>query len=225
MIINILNQKQKHDLKELNAALSAAQAEYKMAVPIREDRYFKKRYEALADLVKVSQGPLTKNGLSVRFEESIGPDGAKVITCILAHASGQETRSCSRVLPVKGDPHSLMSEIEFLKRMLYAGITGVVADDDDNASSAMVYYVEKTEPTPMNDGGEKIPEIRSNEKTPISHEQLEHLNRILKDYEEIVKRIKKAYNINYLADLPKSEYYNVLEVIEKQKQALYKKTA
>jgi len=130
--LSSLVQKAPGDLKELNAALAAAQGEFKIARPSKENNYWKAKYECLADLVEASRKPLSKNGLSVRFEDAVGPDGMTLLTCILAHSSGQQVASTIRVLPAKNDPRAFVSENEYLKRMLYAGLVGVVADEDDD---------------------------------------------------------------------------------------------
>jgi len=203
--LNYLMSRPHGDLKELNAALADAQKDFKIARPTKVNNYWKSQYECFADLVRASRDALSKNGLSVRFEESIGIEGATLITCILAHSSGQSVSSTMRVIPVKNDPKSIVSEIEYLKRMLYAGITGVVAEyEDDDAVMAMVESQDKE------DRGVEITEQqapRQFSRISISPEQIDELNyelsKIPSDYGDYTKKFLDQYKIKYLSDLPK----------------------
>lgn len=205
--LNSIIQRPHGDLKELNAALAEAQREFKIARPTKVNNYWKSQYECLGDLVRASRDALAKNGLSVRFEEGIGVEGATLLTCILAHSSGQSASSTIRVIPAKNDPKSIVSEIEYLKRMLYAGMTGVVAEyDDDDAVMAMVENQDKE------DRGIELTvqqEPRQFSRISISPEQIDELNYELSkipgpgDYAE---KFLKQYNIKYISDLPKDLY-------------------
>lgn len=213
--LNSIIQRPHGDLKELNAALANAQAEFKIARPTKVNNYWKSQYECLGDLVRASREALAKYGLSVRFEEGIGVEGATLLTCILAHASGQSVTSMIRVIPAKNDPKSIVSEIEYLKRMLYAGLTGVVAEyEDDDAVMAMVEVQDKE------DRGVDITvqqEQRQFSRISISPEQIDELNYELSEMPDLAEKFLKQYNLKYLSDLPKDLYRDAITRIREIK--------
>lgn len=189
--------------KELNTALAAAQAEFDIARKSQEDNYYHMRYENLSDIVEASRPYLSKNGLSVTFSIEHRDDSGALLTCILLHASGQSMQSCIRLLPIKNDPKSLASEVSFMKRILYAGITGVVAEDeDDDADVAMSTFRESDErglsPEKKHDSRE--------DRTPITKDQYEELERELEEYPEMAENIINAYKLRDLASMPKAKY-------------------
>lgn len=193
--------------KELNSALAAAQAEFEIARKSKEDNYYHMRYENLTDVVDASRPYLAKNGLSVTFIVDHKDDGGAMLTCNLLHSSGQSLESKIRLLPSKNDPKSLASEVAFMKRILYAGITGVVADDeDDDAEMAMSTFRESDE---RGLSPEKKPENRE-DRTPITKDQYDDLEYELAEFDDIAKTILEAYKIRDLASMPKAKYHSAM---------------
>lgn len=196
--------------KELNAALAAAQSEFEIARKSKEDNYYHMRYENLTDVVEASRPYLSKNGLSVTFTIEHKDDGGAMLTCSLLHSSGQAIESNMRLLPSKNDPKSLASEVSFMKRILYAGITGVVADDeDDDAEIAMSTFRENDE---RGLSPEKKPENRE-DRTPITKDQYDELEYELAEFPDIGKVILDAYKIRDLASMPKAKYHSAMSRI------------
>ena len=120
------------ELNELNAALSKAQSEMKIAGKNNQNPYFKSNYADLTDLVRASRDSLTKNGLSVRFETILNDDGQSILNTILSHTSGQFTSAQMRILPPKNDIQTFGSYLAYLKRYSYGNIVGVVAADHED---------------------------------------------------------------------------------------------
>jgi ERF superfamily len=203
LIYSIQQSKPQGDRKELYTALAAAQAEFRIARAHKENHYFRMKYEDLADVIIASRPYLAKNGLSVTFPVNSTDDGGTVLSCILLHSSGQEIESKVRLLPAKNDPKSFSSEMSFMKRILYSGITGVVADDeDDDADLAM------SGPRDVEARGVALnakPEPRE-DKTPITKEQYEELEYELAEYPEITQQILDGLKIRELANMPKAKY-------------------
>ena len=196
--------------KELNAALAAAQAEFEIARKSQEDNYYHMRYENLSDIVEASRPYLSKNGLSVTFSIEHRDDSGVLLTCNLLHSSGQSMTSAIRLLPSKNDPKSLASEVSFMKRILYAGITGVVADDeDDDASVAMSAFRESDE---RGLSPEKKADPRE-DRTPITKDQYEELESELEEYPDLAEEIIAAYKIRDLASMPKAKYPSAIRRI------------
>jgi hypothetical protein len=195
--------------KELNAALAAAQSEFEIARKSKEDNYYHMRYENLTDVVDASRPYLAKNGLSVTFLIDHKDDGGALLTCSLLHSSGQSLESKMRLLPSKNDPKSLASEVSFMKRILYAGITGVVADDEDDDAEVAMATFRDTDERGLSPAK---PETRE-ERIPITKDQYEELEYELAEYADIGQVILDAYKIRDLASMPKSKYSSAMSRI------------
>ncbi len=206
--------------QELNMALAAAQSEYTVARRSQRNHFLRVPYEDLDDLMAASRPYLSKNGLSVTFPVSHTSDGGTVLSCILLHSSGQSIESSVRLLPIKNDPKTFASEFSFMKRILYSGITGVVAsDEDDDADKAMQEYRDAdVKGTALN--SRKDPR---DDKEPITPEQYEELEYELTDYPDIAEQIINALQIRDLASMPKSKYHSAMERVRTIKDARNRK--
>jgi hypothetical protein len=107
-----------------------------------------------------------------------------------------------------------VSEIEYLKRSLYAGITGTIADDDDDAELASIEYK----------GGEEHGTTLTAKYDPrdalgltITKEQLADLNYELADHPDLAALLLKQLNLKYLADLPQDKFRTAMERLRKIK--------
>lgn len=208
LTLTLLQSKPCVDLKDLHKALALAQAEYQIARPSKENNYFKMKYESLEDVIRASRPYLAKNGLSVKFVQTVLVDGGSMLTCILAHSSGQQVESSVRLTSVRNDPRAIMSETEYLKRMLYTGITAVCADDDDDGEFAASEFRHEVE-----EGTSLTTKYNPKEDTRecISKEQLEELNYELQEYPDLAELLLKQLNLKYLADMPKSKFRVAME--------------
>ncbi len=199
------------DRKELHAALAAAQSEFRVARSHRENSYDSSKYEALDDVVAVSRPYLAKNGLSVTFPINHTDDGGMILSCILLHSSGQSIESSVRLLPAKNDPKSLASEASFMKRILYSGLTGVVAsDEDDDATIAMADHREVAEIGAIRTVLTAKADPRE-EKGPITKEQYDELEYELGEYPDITQKILDGLKIRDLASMPKGKYHEAIK--------------
>lgn len=195
---------------ELNAALAAAQAEFKVARRSKESVEYGDRYGDISDVVEASREALAKNGLSVTFPIISTADSGNVLECILMHSSGQQLKSSVRILPQKNDPRSYASEVSFMKRVLYTALTGVcVAGEDDDAHGAMDNYRDMEEKRIML--SKRVDD--KDAKIPINREQLEDLEYELGGDMEIAGKLIDSFKLRDLANLPKSEYRNAIKTI------------
>lgn len=119
------------DLKELSAALCAAQSEFKSALKCADNPFFKSKYADLHAVVEACKVPLQKNGFS--YSQAI--NGDTLVTTLL-HTSGQFLKSSVPIRPVKNDPQAFGSAVTYMRRYSLAALVGVVTEDDDgNAAS------------------------------------------------------------------------------------------
>lgn len=212
--------KQAQGLKELNIALAAAQAEYTVARRSRRNMDLNEQFEDLSDVMDASRPYLAKNGLSVTFPISSSEDQGTMLSCILLHSSGQSIESKVRVLPAKNDPRSFASEVAFMKRILYSGLVGVCAEDeDDDADGAMEEY-RKADAKRSALSSKADPR---EDKVPVTKEQLEELEYELEDNSDIAEKILDAYSIRDLASMPKARYHEAIKRIREIKDARTRK--
>ncbi len=189
---------------ELFTALAKAQGQMRSARATKENRYFKALYEDLESVVEASRKPLSDNGLAVIHIPTVNDDGSASLKCILSHSSGQYIESNMRMLPVANDPQALGSCFTYLKRLSYAAITGVVAQqEDDDAEYAMAdQRITDEKGTSLNH--KYNPKEQSSET--ITREQLDEVEYELAEYPDIGAQIIKGLRILSLADIPKSKY-------------------
>ena len=131
------------DIKELAAALVAAQAEFSAVPKTAENPFFHSKYADLASVVKAAQPVLAKHGLAVSQHPTV-VDGEPSLTTYLLHSSGQSLQSTMRLCAAKHDPQGQGAAITYARRFAYQAVLGLVADDDDDGNRATA--VKQAEP-------------------------------------------------------------------------------
>ncbi len=122
------------EIKDIAAALAAAQAEIATAAKDRVNPHFRAAYATLASVWEACRDPLTKNGLSV--VQSPKSEGAIVtLTTLLLHKSGQWFKDTLTMQAANGTPQSIGSAITYARRYALAAMVGVAPDDDDDGNA------------------------------------------------------------------------------------------
>jgi hypothetical protein len=92
-------------------------------------------YSSLDDIVAVIKHPLSKNGLSYRFEQSVNGTNMIEITCVVTHRAGHEERnSMAGGADNSGGKNAIQqiaSTVTYLRRYTLTGALGVAATDED----------------------------------------------------------------------------------------------
>jgi hypothetical protein len=121
------------EIDQLAAALAQAQSETPNAVTNRVNPHFKNAYADLAAIRDATLPALTKYGLSIVQTPTLTPDGFMLISRLL-HRSGQFIES---IYPVAGTtPQARGSELTYARRYTWSALTGVSAEEDDDAEVA-----------------------------------------------------------------------------------------
>lgn len=131
---------QSEQINELAAALAKAQSKIENAKLNKVNPHFRSKYADLAAIIDATRKPLAEHGLSV-IQTSEMREGSLVLITTLAHSSGQWMKS-EYPLPV-GKPQEMGSARTYARRYEWSSITGIAADEDDDANAAQ-------------DGGQKI---------------------------------------------------------------------
>lgn len=122
-------------IKELAAALAAAQGEFGIAEFDRVNPHFKSKYASLTSVMNTVRSPLQKNGLSVVQTLSENEKGMALETTLL-HSSGEWLSGSTPIMLSKEDMQGLGSAITYAKRYAISAMLGVVSDEDDDGNAA-----------------------------------------------------------------------------------------
>lgn len=134
-------------IKQLTAALLAAQAELKVVEKGAENPFYKSKYADLPAIFAEYQRVFPKHGLVV----SQIVEGAGLRT-ILAHVSGEWVSGLASLMMVKSDPQGQGSAITYMRRYALASICGIVAaEDDDDGNAGSHAPKSETKPTPKSE--------------------------------------------------------------------------
>src|SRR5512139_2803768 len=119
---------------DLSAALVKAQAAMKSAAFNKVNPHFKNRYADLAAIIDAVRKPLTDNNLSFTQTTEVHVDGCFLLVTTLRHASGQWIAG-TYPLPRDAKSQELGSALTYAKRYTLSSITGIAADEDDDAEA------------------------------------------------------------------------------------------
>jgi len=123
-------------INELATALAKTQGLLKSASKDSTNPFFRSNYADLASVWEACRKPLSDNGLSVIQTLDI-KDNVSVLETTLLHSSGQFITSFLSITPKEQTPQAIGSAITYARRYSLAAIVGIVADEDDDAESAM----------------------------------------------------------------------------------------
>jgi ERF superfamily len=123
-------------LAKLAEALAQAQGKMRPAPLNAINPHFKSRYADLSSVREAVIPALTEHGLSVVQVPSLDEAGNFVLITRLLHASGEWLQS-SYPLPMDpAKPQALGSALTYARRYSLSAITGIAADEDDDAAGA-----------------------------------------------------------------------------------------
>lgn len=125
-------------IAELSKALSKAQAMMKPAAKDSENPHFRSKYADLASCWDAARGPLSANDLAVIQTCDIPEQGAGVIVeTTVTHATGEYITGRMFVPVTKYDAQGIGSALTYGRRYGFCAAIGMVADEDDDANSAV----------------------------------------------------------------------------------------
>lgn len=202
------------DVKELFGALAKAQGEMELANPNKMNPYFGVKYTDLRHIIRESRKPLTNHGLSVIQQIISNNEGQSILHTILAHESGQWIESTIRLSPAKNDIKTIESYTNFMKRLAYGSIVGIISEGDDDDGEIEMADARAT----VAKGPSTKYDAKRESFEAITKEQIEELEYELSEYPDIGESVLDGLRILSLADMPKSQYMNSLRRIREIKQ-------
>jgi len=209
---------QSDETKEINAALSKAQAEFPTINLNRTSRYLDNPYSDLDNIISPLRKPLGNNELSITQRTIITDKGSLDLETRLWHSSGQWIKSIEKVKPNDNDIISYRSELNELKKSQLMSLLNItIADDelDDDGFEAL----ERKNST-RNGRKSLIGKSRSESFETISERDLLEVQReVALIPKEIETRLLRDLGIRTFADLPASKVTSLLQTIKNNKKA------
>jgi hypothetical protein len=122
-------------VKQLAAALIAAQADMPAVKPDAKNPHYKSDYVSLDHLIATTRPVLTKHGLAIaQFPSHL--DGRPALITRLIHVSGEMLEEATPLLLTKQDMQGMGTAQTYARRYGWAAVLGVSAEDDDDAERA-----------------------------------------------------------------------------------------
>lgn len=199
---------------QLSDAMAAAQGAYKPLVFNRRNAETKEEYADLEAIIEATREALSLNKVFFTQMIYLGVDGEYVIHTRIQHGE-EHMESKARVVPVRDDPRTTDSLIQYAKRqsaMSLLGIAGKNDTADDDGIKSLNYERQNFEK------GTRVYEVHT-ESELLSKDQIDELAHELDDsgYADIVKDIYKNYRVEALSDLPRSKYREIIDKVRKIK--------
>lgn len=199
---------------QLSDAMAAAQGAYKPLVFNRRNAETKEEYADLEAIIEATREALALN--KVFFTQLIfrGADGEYTVQTRINH--GEEfMESKARVVPIKDDPRTTDSLIQYAKTQSAKSILGIAGRNDtsdDDGIKSLNYERQNFEK------GTRVYEPHC-ETELLSKDQIDELAHELDDsgYADIVKDIYKNYRVEALSDLPRNKYREIIDKVRKIK--------
>ncbi len=131
---------------EIVPAFIAFQSEVETASKDSTNPHFKSKYADLTSIWEACRSYLAKHQLAVIQSPSYA-DGRIILTTRIFHKSGQWIQGELSLKPVKDDPQASGSTITYARRYTISSMLGIVADEDDDGSTASKQSNEAAENT------------------------------------------------------------------------------
>ena len=139
-----------NSIKNISAALLAAQKEMEGVVKGADNPYYKTKYADINEVIKTVKDPLNKHGILISQPNSVTATGASVVETLLIHAeSGEFIVGETLVVTKEVDAQKHGAAITYSRRFGLQSILGLPAlDDDGNYASNKTEKLEASESKP-----------------------------------------------------------------------------
>lgn len=122
---------QSESVKNLYAALVAAQGELQTVAKDAKNPYFKSSYATLEAVIDAIRPVYAKHELAIVQFPVGGEDGKYGVETRICHSSGEWMSATAFMKPVKDDPQGAGSTITYLRRYSAQSVAFLAAADDD----------------------------------------------------------------------------------------------
>ena len=190
---------QSESIKNLAAAMAAAQSEMGAAIKGASNPFFKSKYADLGSVIQAVKAPFAAHGLSyVQFpvsgESSVG------VTTRLMHSSGEWLEQEYFIPLGKMDAQAAGSAITYARRYALQSIAGIPAEDDDGNAATQA-----------------APKLQA--KT-VTKAQAKTISDLIKKTQSDLERFCGVFGCESVDLLDASKFDNAKEILEKKLEAL-----
>lgn len=190
---------QSESIKNLAAAMAAAQSEMGAAIKGASNPFFKSKYADLGSVIQAVKTPFAAHGLSyVQFpvsgESSVG------VTTRLMHSSGEWLEQDYFIPLGKMDAQAAGSAITYARRYALQSIAGIPAEDDDGNAATQA-----------------APKLQA--KT-VTKAQAKTISDLIKKTDSDLERFCGVFGCESVDLLDASKFDNAKEILEKKLEAL-----
>lgn len=190
---------QSESIKNLAAAMAAAQSEMGAAIKGASNPFFKSKYADLGSVIQAVKAPFAAHGLSyVQFpvsgESSVG------VTTRLMHSSGEWLEQDYFIPLGKMDAQAAGSAITYARRYALQSIAGIPAEDDDGNAATQA-----------------APKLQT--KT-VTKAQAKVISDLIKKTQSDLERFCGVFGCESVDLLDASKFDNAKEILEKKLEAL-----
>lgn len=186
-------------INEISAALAKAQGVINNPGKGKENPHFKNQYADLSAGLNAIRDGLSANGIA--FTQATRLEGdVMMLDTRLSHASGQWFEAEYPVVKFPSPPQVTGSALTYAKRYSLFSLVGIAGEDDDGNAANVAQ-------TPAPSRVERL-----------SDEQVEELDALIfKLGEEVDAGFKKHMNIQFLSELPVTQFEYAKKVLAKKK--------
>lgn len=195
-------------IKDLSAALCAAQAEMKNPHFDSVNPHFKSKFASLGAVLAAVMPVLTRHGIALT-QWPISNSGAAGCVTRLSHSSGEWMEEPFLIPVDKQNAHGYASAVTYSKRIAAQSVAGVVGDTDDDGNTAVGDNVDGKAPAKVGSG---LTDMKDDALAALSAGERELWKRIAADVESLVEegRSDEAWTLieEGLVDVRKADKTN-----------------
>lgn len=196
-------------MKELSAALVAAQAEMPAIEKNATNPHFKNKFASLDNIIEKTRPVLNKHGLSIQQFPSLTELGAPTLVTRITHVSGESLEYAAPLFLQGQDMQKYGAALTYARRYAWAAALGIANDEDDDGNHASEPRPERTD--------ERLPG-GSSDASVITEPQRKRLYAMSKqagmDDAELKALVKEIAGVESSKDIPRDVYERLCEAVQ-----------
>jgi hypothetical protein len=195
---------------DLSDAMSVAQGLYKPLIFDRRNAETKEEYADLEAIIDATREALSSNKVFFTQLVDTGENQEKIIRTRISRGN-QWILAKDRVVPIRDDPRTTDSLIQYAKRQAAMSMLGIAGRNDlQDDDGVRVLNAERKN----FEKGTRVYEPHS-ETELLSKDQIDELAHELDDsgMPDIIQDIFKTYRVEALSDLPRKSYREIIDKV------------
>lgn len=198
------------DIRQLAQAFLLAKKEFVVTGKSAKNNNQNYKYAKIEDIYSAVESALLKNNIIIwHFVTTHIETNIEILNTRLVHTlSGQYIQDNRLLISEKPGNQAKGAANTYMKKYAVLSLCAIGTEDDDGEEEEK--YITKKENIPQ--------PPKSNSYDKVTKDQLDIINKQLKDHVNIAERLLRAYKIEKLADLPATKFDFILDKIIEFKQ-------